>query len=190
MHKNVVYIIQNKLNNKVYVGLTTQGSKQRFKEHICRFNRGDRNHKLYQAFKKYGLDNFTFQEHFYGFDKESLKQVEQTLIKDFNSYNNGYNMTIGGDTISEETKQKISGALINRKVTWAHKTRETRIANDSYGKFVTLINQFGMLQEVKNLKAFCKMNKIDYSNLYHYSKKNKFYQGYLILESSTTSRKA
>lgn len=182
-----MYVIQNKVNNKVYVGLTTQGTKQRFKEHISRFNRGDRNHKLYLAFKKYGLDNFTFQEYFYGLDVESLKQTEQALIKDFDSYNNGYNMTIGGDTISEETKQKISQVLKNRKVTWGHKTRETKIANNSYGKFVTLINRFGMLQEVKHLKSFCKTNKIDYSNLYHYSKKNKFYQGYLILESSTTS---
>ena len=187
MYKNVVYIIQNKVNNKVYIGLTTQGSKQRFKEHISRFNRGDRNHKLYQAFRKYGLHNFIFQEYFYGFTLEDLKQVEQLLIEEFNSLNNGYNMTIGGDTISDETKQKISITLKNREVTWAWKSRETKIRNNSYGKYISLLNKFGTILEIKQLKSFCKQNKIDYANLYHYSKKNKFYQGYLILESSTTS---
>ena len=96
-------------------------------------------------------------------------------------------MTIGGDTISDETKQKISSALKNRKVTWGDKTRKTKETNNSYGKFVSLLTQFGNVLEIKPLKSFCKQNKIDYANLYHYSKKNKFYQGYLILESSTTS---
>ena len=54
---NQVYKITNKINDKVYVGITTQGANRRWSEHLYRFNSGERDHKIYLAMKKYGIDN-------------------------------------------------------------------------------------------------------------------------------------
>jgi group I intron endonuclease len=55
---NQVYKITNKINNKVYIGITTQGINRRWSEHLYRFNSGERDHKIYLAMKKYGIENF------------------------------------------------------------------------------------------------------------------------------------
>ena len=187
--KNVIYSIRNKINGKVYIGLTTQGFMQRKREHICRFNRGERNHKLYQAFRKYGLDNFEFEQLYEVTDLNELPGIEKQMIRKYDSYNNGYNMTIGGDTVSEETKDKLSKIFTGRKITWYSKIIESRKKNlmDRTIKTHEVMNSHGMVFDVKNLKQFCRERKIDLSNLYHKSKLDRFVKGYLLLRSSTTS---
>lgn len=53
----LVYKIINKVDNKCYVGITKQTLEKRWQGHIARLNRGDTRH-LYNAMKKYGLNNF------------------------------------------------------------------------------------------------------------------------------------
>lgn len=187
--KNVIYRITNTINNKVYIGLTTQGLEQRKREHFSRLNSGNRNHKIYQALNKYGKDNFIFEVIFCCFDKKDLPFYEKLFIEIYNSYNKGYNMSLGGETVSEETKLKLSKKFSGRKVTWYNKILESRKQNkeDKRQKFHLLLNSFGFIVEVWNLKEFCVLNNIDVFNLHHYKKKNRFLKGYLLLESSTTS---
>lgn len=53
--------------------------------------------KLYKAIKEYGIDCFDYCLLYQGWDKDYvLNHVEKELIQEYNSYNNGYNMTIGG----------------------------------------------------------------------------------------------
>ena len=54
--KGEVYIIKNNINDKVYIGQTIQGYKNRFYSHKHESKSIDR--PLYRAFKKYGFDNF------------------------------------------------------------------------------------------------------------------------------------
>lgn len=187
--KNVIYKITNLTNNKCYIGLTTQGIEQRYKEHLSRLSKGDRDHKLYQAFKKYGIDNFKYEPIFYCFNKQDLPVMEIKFINQFNSYNNGYNMTIGGDFVSDETKLKLSKIFKGRKITWYNKILESRKKNlnDKRQKHFSVLNSNGMVLDVWNLKQFCREKHIDYSTLFNQSKKDKFSRGYLIIESSTTS---
>lgn len=93
-----IYVITNDINNKQYVGKTNSTIKQRFQEHI-RDSRKRKNEKrpLYNAMNKYGIEHF------------SIKQLEECLpeeasikekywIDKLNTYKNGYNATLGGDS--------------------------------------------------------------------------------------------
>lgn len=50
---------------------------------------------LYQAFKKYGLENFTFEE-IEEVPQDKLDEREKYWINYYDSYKNGYNSTLGG----------------------------------------------------------------------------------------------
>ena len=54
-----IYKIVNKINNKVYIGQTTDTVEKRFQEHIAESLRNrSKNRPLYKAFLKYGTENF------------------------------------------------------------------------------------------------------------------------------------
>ena len=58
-----VYKITNKINNKIYIGSSTRVNK-RWRDHInAAFNENDSqyDYPLYRAFRKYGVENFSFE---------------------------------------------------------------------------------------------------------------------------------
>lgn len=93
-----IYKIENNINHKVYIGLSNN-FERRWKEHKRRyldiFSQGY-NCKLYKAFRKYGLENFTFSI-IEECPLEKLGEKEQYWIKYYDSFNLGYNMTLGGE---------------------------------------------------------------------------------------------
>lgn len=107
-----IYIHKNKINNKVYVGQTCQKPESRWK-----LGEGYKNSpKFYNAIKKYGWNQF---DHFIletGLTLEQANEKEYYYIKLYNSYKNGYNMTLGGKNCkkTEEHKKKISEANIGK----------------------------------------------------------------------------
>lgn len=54
-----IYKITNDINNKIYVGKTSNTLEQRFKEHCvdCQ-KREEEKRPLYSAMKKYGIEHF------------------------------------------------------------------------------------------------------------------------------------
>lgn len=123
-----VYKITNKINSKVYVGITVQGYKNRWIKH-CSDAIRDSSFPLHSAIRKYGIDNFQIEIVEVCKTLEELKDREKCWIKELQSRNfqNGYNVTDGGDGTfgrhhSEETKNKIRQKAIGRKV--SEETRE------------------------------------------------------------------
>ena len=59
-----IYKITNKINQKSYIGETTTTLKKRWHDHIREsFSEGHGyNYHLHCAIRKYGLDNFVFEE--------------------------------------------------------------------------------------------------------------------------------
>ena len=55
-----IYKITNQLNNKCYIGQTTD-YKRRFQEHKNLGYGVEENKLLYYAIKKYGIENFSFE---------------------------------------------------------------------------------------------------------------------------------
>ena len=93
--KGYVYLIENKVNNKKYVGKTYLSVEERWKQHCKDAVRTRMEHRpLYEAIRKYGIDNFTISELEYC---DNCEEREKYWIAHYNSYHEGYNATLGGD---------------------------------------------------------------------------------------------
>lgn len=180
----IIYSITNVVNGKKYVGQTRQGLARRKGEHIHRFNLGERDHKLYKAMRKYGIENFKFEVLCHCRLPEYLNEMEQHFIARFNSFNRGYNMTCGGDGVSDETRAKLSTIFKGRRIHWYDKIVAARRAR--YGANMSSVSpkdfvpkgaknanaktyqiRFpdGSVQTIKGLRAFCKAADLDHSTL-------------------------
>ena len=92
-----VYKITNKLNDKCYIGISVD-IESRWKDHKKLYNwKREPNKVLYQAFVKYGLENFTF-EILEECQIVELGEKEKYYIEKYNSYKDGYNSTAGGES--------------------------------------------------------------------------------------------
>lgn len=99
----IIYKITNKINGKVYIGLTTVPLKIRWNGHKTsarKAMRGEKNHPLYNAMSKYGIENFTIEEIAKTDNFVELGNLEREYIKKYNSTNRdfGYNITRGGES--------------------------------------------------------------------------------------------
>lgn len=93
-----IYIITNQINGKQYVGKTTRTIYQRFNEHIyaSKMKKYNMQYPLYKAIKKYGIENFSIKQ-LEECPVEKATDKEKYWIEKFNTYNNGYNATLGGE---------------------------------------------------------------------------------------------
>ena len=95
-----IYKIENKLNEKKYIGQTVKSLEKRFSQHKHNYNKPYFSQLvLYQAFNKYGIENFSFEE-IEEVPNDKLDEREKYWIDYYNSYYNGYNSTLGGRTVS------------------------------------------------------------------------------------------
>lgn len=131
-----IYLIVNDLNNKKYVGQSINLQKRLLK-HCEQSSHIRYNNPLYRAVLKYGLNNFSFEileiletDDFTN-AKKKLDELEIKYISDYNTYNNGYNQTLGGDggilgyKMTDEQKQHVSEnskRLMNdgRNIMWVY----------------------------------------------------------------------
>ena len=113
---NYIYKITNTINNKIYVGVTSRTLAERFKEHKSRIEERNSVH-LYQAMEKYGRDSFTIELLDTANTSEEMFEKEKYYIKLYDSYNNGYNMTLGGEGVKylDLDEQKIVQDYLNGK---------------------------------------------------------------------------
>lgn len=95
--KCYIYFIINQVNQKRYVGQTTNFSRRR-SEHLLKLKENRHpNIKLQNAWNKYGENNFIIEKITYeNLTKEELDEMEKYYIQYYNSIENGYNMTSGG----------------------------------------------------------------------------------------------
>lgn len=90
-----IYKITNIKNNKVYIGQTKQSIEQRFIQHKSHARNYRNNHKLGNAIRKYGEDNFIIEK-IEECQYSELDEKERFWIKYYNSVENGYNTLSGG----------------------------------------------------------------------------------------------
>ena len=159
----IVYQHKNKINGKVYIGITSQKPEQRWGSQGCNYKSSPH---FYSAIQKYGWDNFEHNILFTELTKEQACLKEQELIKEYNSMNRefGYNSTSGGDifTMNEETKQKISQAMMGNQNNLGHpcsEEKKKKISNAQKGRKFTEKHKQKLSEAAKNRHVPCSEEK-------------------------------
>ena len=153
-----VYQHKNKINGKVYIGITKQKPEQRW-----RHGQGYKSSPhFYAAIQKYGWDNFEHNILFQNLTKEEACKKEQELIAKYHSMDRefGYNSTSGGDifTMNKETKQKISQSMMGNKNGLGRpcsEEKKKKISEAQKGKHLTEKHKQKLSEAAKNRHAPC-----------------------------------
>jgi len=108
-----IYSITNTINNKKYIGHTTD-IKRRWQYHQGYLKRQKHdNAHLQEDYNKYGADSFKY-EVIEECEEDQLEEKEIYWIAFYDAKNNGYNMTDGGGGLvnpTDDVKAKISKNL-------------------------------------------------------------------------------
>lgn len=104
-----IYIIENDINNLVYIGQSVN-IRSRFLAHkfsAKNVKSQDHHTEIHQAMNKIGIEHFSYRV----LEEcllEDLNKKEKYYIQKYDSYRNGYNMTLGG----EDNKYEGNGRAI------------------------------------------------------------------------------
>lgn len=134
IRKGVIYIIRNSINDKVYIGQTILSLEDRWKTHLkpsVSKQRGS--YKIYNAMNKYGKENFYCELLEEDIPIEELNNREIYYIEKYDSFENGYNSTKGGDgrfinkdydieNILSQYKSGVSAIQIAKEYNVSHST--------------------------------------------------------------------
>jgi hypothetical protein len=104
MNKYIIY--RHTLNNKDYVGYTSQTIEERLEEHIKNSIVDLSDRHFHRAIRKYGANSIVSQVIDTAKTKNEAKHKERHYIMELDTFKNGYNMTLGGD--GGNTKEKYS----------------------------------------------------------------------------------
>lgn len=107
-----IYKITNILNGHSYIGQSVNIEKRWIKEKSSAFNKNDiaYNYPLSKALRKYGVENFIF-EVIEECSSEILNDREKFWINYYNTFYNGYNQTLGGDSTISQPKEYVIGII-------------------------------------------------------------------------------
>lgn len=178
-----VYIHTNKLNNKVYIGITKQIPERRWGKNGINYKSTP---YFYSAIKKYGWDNFEHEILFTGLTKEEACEQECRLIKEFKSNDRefGYNITDGGNApsmpesirkqlsqrlkgnknclgrvLSEEVRRKIGDAQRGRKFTIEHRKKISEAKKGRTHKPISIEARQKIANSHKKKAVYCEETK-------------------------------
>lgn len=116
-----VYAHVNKINGKMYIGITSQSVKKRWGKNGNGYKPSGKtkNNYLWNAIEKYGWDIFDHEIIAENLSGQEAKNFEKTLIKELNTNNElyGYNISAGGDGYTGKRGYKgenIAGRKFNK----------------------------------------------------------------------------
>jgi len=126
-----VYKITNLVNEKVYVGQTTETPARRWIRHCHKAKKNNTGcTKLYNAIRKYGPDAFSVTVLAEASDREGLDALETFYIQKLDAVKDGYNISAIARVavISELGKQKLREAVVGKAHCISNVVRTPEIA--------------------------------------------------------------
>lgn len=110
-----IYVITNDVNGKQYVGKTDFSIEKRFQEHCYdKDRRRCEKRPLYNAMNKYGIEHF-HTEQLEECSIEDSNNREIYWIEKLNTYHNGYNATLGGESKRYYNYREIAAKYLELK---------------------------------------------------------------------------
>lgn len=143
-------------SGKVYVGITCQEPKKRWKGGSG-YVRKDNHQSLFaNAIIKYGWDNIEHKIIATGLTRDEANLIEQTLISKYKRLHKSYNITDGGDgglgtKHTEETKRYLSSIRKGKKVNKEEAKRRINNRIELYSYYVLAIKP-GSIYKFKTAK--------------------------------------
>ncbi len=129
-----IYKITNTINNKSYVGFTSQAVNKRWNNHISDSRKSSR--AFPAAVRKYGKDNFVVETLYQSTEfSHTLDIMEEHFIRSHNTHirgGQGYNLNYGGNghyglqhkaPMSLEHRNKIRQAHLGKSLSEEHKAK-------------------------------------------------------------------
>ena len=135
--EGIIYCYHCVSTGKKYIGKTLYERKRK-QDHEYNACIGTST-KFYNAVRKYGWENFV-----YGIveilESNLLEEREKYYIEKYNTLNNGYNMTIGGDgkfgwKATSETKEKMKKSAKGRVLSEEWKKKISEAKKGCFGTF-------------------------------------------------------
>ncbi len=113
----IIYLVTNKVNQKVYVGQTVRTLEARQYRHFQSAGYGSDTY-FHRALRQYGKENFEWSVLDQAVSRSELNKKERHWIKFYKATNSqyGYNLTFGGEggIPTEETRLRLSLAHIGK----------------------------------------------------------------------------
>ena len=177
-----IYKITNAVNNKIYIGKTTNSLERRFAEHIGEAKRYQKcllekrnfgySSQLYPAMIKYGIDKFKIELLAQLDDSVNLEQKEIEFIQNYDSCNDavGYNISPGGlggplfkgHRHSDKTKQLNSLRFKGKKQSAEFIKKRTYMRRKKYQN----LNTGEIFQGLADANKTCSKGSVWYAVLY------------------------
>lgn len=152
-----VYMHKNKINDKVYIGMTGNIPRKRWK-----YGHGYKKSYFYNAIKKYGWDGFNHIILKENLSFEEAEEWEKFYIQKYNSTNKscGYNIAIGGGVnrgyhLSEERKENL-----RKKLSGENGSFYGRRHTDETKQKISESKHKPVLQYTMNGKYLCRYNSV------------------------------
>ena len=195
-----VYVFVNNINQKIYIGKTTELYSKRWNEHKYNAFTKKLDTYFYKALRRYSWDAFSKYVIFQteeSLDKDLINSIicskEIEFISKFQSNHPsfGYNLTTGGEGIvgfhhSEETKKRLSETHSGNKHWNYGKTNSAGISIMQFDLDFNFIKIWDSMQEAarelhinSNNISRCCSNKIGSYKGYIWVKTSDYYEGYL-----------
>lgn len=128
-----IYRFYNTINGKSYIG-KSNNLTHRISEHLRRLRHGnDGCVILNRAWQKYGEENFAYEIVCYC-DEDELNEKEVEYIAKYNSFEDGYNCTKGGDGITGFHHTDDTKEIIRQTSTGRLHTEESKKKMSEYWK--------------------------------------------------------
>lgn len=132
-----IYLVKNLINGHSYIGQSINIRKRFISHHLVDYKNPKNecyNTKFYQALRKYGINNFSVQV-LELCPQNELDQKEIYYIGKYDTYNQGYNSTLGGQEWSplihsEEVEQKRKQTLSQTQALMAENHPRAKMSNE------------------------------------------------------------
>lgn len=164
----IVYVVENLINGKKYVGSTTLGLASRKRAHLNGYHK---NHKaIYDDVVKYGKDAFSFSVIVSCASYEEMQKQEMIWINKLDTVRSGYNKIVSSQGkkphIFSETMRRIrTGSNHTKKTKDKISKTKTGVSIWPNGRPKTLMNKIiKASSEVRSIRIKCLNNGKIYKN--------------------------
>lgn len=171
--KGIIYKATNKINGKSYIGQTIKKLSERKRGHKWHSKNNTKFH-FYNALRKHGWENFSWKI-IEQIPVEKLNDREVYFIEKYDTYDNGYNTTTGGNqqyTFPEKVKNKIRLSKMGSKNPMYGKKHESKHNEKiawSEAKILYFMETPDPIEHdfwLFNLKRFCKVRGLHSGSMY------------------------